>query len=71
MRIITFFLYPAYSDKIYLFFLLLAPVDKVLPLRPSLEAKTVPITGYTRAMVKSMTTSLEVPHFGYKVRSFR
>uniref|UniRef100_A0A0K0G0T0 Dihydrolipoamide acetyltransferase component of pyruvate dehydrogenase complex n=1 Tax=Strongyloides venezuelensis TaxID=75913 RepID=A0A0K0G0T0_STRVS len=29
------------------------------------EDKVVPIRGYTRAMVKTMSKALEVPHFGY------
>ncbi|OQR78044.1 lipoamide acyltransferase component of branched-chain alpha-keto acid dehydrogenase complex [Tropilaelaps mercedesae] len=41
-------------------------IDKVLPLQRLLEAKTVPISGYTRSMITTMTSSLEIPHFGYK-----
>uniref|UniRef100_A0AC35U125 Dihydrolipoamide acetyltransferase component of pyruvate dehydrogenase complex n=1 Tax=Rhabditophanes sp. KR3021 TaxID=114890 RepID=A0AC35U125_9BILA len=29
------------------------------------EDKIIPITGYTKAMVKSMSDSLKIPHFGY------
>ncbi|KPI97936.1 Lipoamide acyltransferase component of branched-chain alpha-keto acid dehydrogenase complex, mitochondrial, partial [Papilio xuthus] len=29
-----------------------------------LEDKTVPITGFTKAMVKSMTEAMKIPHFG-------
>ncbi|XP_041976451.1 lipoamide acyltransferase component of branched-chain alpha-keto acid dehydrogenase complex, mitochondrial [Aricia agestis] len=29
------------------------------------EDKTVPITGFTKAMVKSMTEAMKIPHFGY------
>uniref|UniRef100_A0A7E4ZS76 Dihydrolipoamide acetyltransferase component of pyruvate dehydrogenase complex n=1 Tax=Panagrellus redivivus TaxID=6233 RepID=A0A7E4ZS76_PANRE len=29
------------------------------------EDKVVPVRGYTRAMVKSMSESLKIPHFGY------
>lgn len=42
--------------------------DKELSMKRPLEAKTVTISGYTRAMVKTMTSSLQIPHFGYKVR---
>lgn len=27
--------------------------------------KIVPIFGYTRSMIKSMTEALKIPHFGY------
>lgn len=31
----------------------------------SLVDKIVPIRGYSRAMIKTMTEALEIPHFGY------
>ncbi|PZC85363.1 hypothetical protein B5X24_HaOG201859 [Helicoverpa armigera] len=30
-----------------------------------LEDKVVPVTGFTKAMVKSMTEAMKIPHFGY------
>lgn len=45
----------------------LTDTSQVLPLKRQLEAKTAPISGYTRTMIKTMTTSLQIPHFGYKV----
>ncbi|VDO24083.1 unnamed protein product [Heligmosomoides polygyrus] len=32
---------------------------------PLTEDRKVPIRGYTRAMIKSMTEALKIPHFGY------
>ncbi|VDM75626.1 unnamed protein product [Strongylus vulgaris] len=32
---------------------------------PLTEDRVVPIRGYTRAMVKTMTDALKIPHFGY------
>ncbi|KHJ99635.1 e3 binding domain protein [Oesophagostomum dentatum] len=32
---------------------------------PLTEDRVVPIRGYTRAMVKTMTEALKIPHFGY------
>ncbi|ETN79155.1 putative dihydrolipoyllysine-residue acetyltransferase component of pyruvate dehydrogenase complex [Necator americanus] len=32
---------------------------------PLKEDRTVPIRGYTRAMIKTMTDALKIPHFGY------
>ncbi|TMS35886.1 hypothetical protein L596_003179 [Steinernema carpocapsae] len=34
-------------------------------LRDQREDKIVPVRGYTRAMVKSMSEALKIPHFGY------
>lgn len=30
-----------------------------------IEDRTVPVTGFTKAMVKSMTEAMKIPHFGY------
>ncbi|RVE42027.1 hypothetical protein evm_013331 [Chilo suppressalis] len=30
-----------------------------------LDDKTVPVTGFTKAMVKSMTEAMKIPHFGF------
>lgn len=42
----------------------LAPTHPPI-LQPALEDRTEPITGYKKAMVKTMTEALTIPHFGY------
>ena len=37
----------------------------LLSVEPVLEDKTELITGYRKAMVKTMTEALRIPHFGY------
>lgn len=34
-------------------------------LEPVLEDRTEPITGFKKAMVKTMSDALKIPHFGY------
>ncbi|CAK1553650.1 unnamed protein product [Leptosia nina] len=43
-----------------------APTAQVAP-KPEviLEDKIVPVTGFTKAMVKSMTEAMKIPHFGF------
>ncbi|WKX93798.1 hypothetical protein Q1695_011231 [Nippostrongylus brasiliensis] len=42
-----------------------APSTQAKVFAPLAEDRAIPIRGYTRAMIKTMTEALKIPHFGY------